>query len=182
MENFKSLWLKKDYDKLLLNHKLLGENWVRMHTLDGTARYPESGEELEVVLQRYNESLTAITPANQQVVLLTSQWTNAPEPDGVVGSDYWRTILENPEEEDPEFKTYRHIFLTMHIWHEGIFNDLLTKIAKGAIAGTVIVPTDFAWTYFPYDGGADIVFSSKSACDHFRNTHKELVSSEQSGL
>jgi hypothetical protein len=56
------------------------ERWVRFHSLSGSKRYPENGGEYAEVLARHNSVLGELVRRGSQVVLVTTGYSESPEP------------------------------------------------------------------------------------------------------
>ena len=160
------------------------DKWLRMHSLPGGKRYPENDKEYSSLILRHQTILNEIKISNTMTVILAN-WTN--EHDGAnvrwpEGYDmpknlqYWQTIDESLEEDDEEFKSYCHLFVYQFEWQSGSLDRLFRYVAEDRLAGVIIAPEDLSWLYHPYDGGADVFFSTIAKKDKLLNKYKNWAS------
>ncbi len=98
------------------------DRWVRFHSLPGSKQYPEGEAEYSTVLERHNAILGALARPGQTVVLLTTGYSESPEPVRpplelqalTLGAVFWRTIPM--DEVDP---SYWHVFASEREWWPG---------------------------------------------------------------
>jgi hypothetical protein len=153
--------------------------WVRFHTLPDSKRYPDTTAELATILSRHNTLLNELIQETQ-FYLVTTQASSEPD-DADLNNDVdpesvlWRTIFETPDEEDPEFYSYRYYYLSLRTWGAGCLDAVLRKVANDEIILTYVAPTDLSWLYHPYDGGMDVFLSTTSKRDELAAIYKEWL-------
>ncbi len=165
------------------------DKWVRFHTLPESKRYADSEAELGIILARHRTLLSELHNTPNQLLVATSVWTTREEVPSVAQAGYpdlqlehWKTIFDNPEEEDVEFHRFQHLFVGECLADAAVLAKLLDDIAEDRKRGAIIMPRDLKWLYFPYDGGADILFKSQAECDSLKMRHKDWLSSGPNGL
>jgi hypothetical protein len=165
------------------------EIWVRFHTLPNSKRYPENKEELNVILDRHHILLEELQ-LNDMCYLFLSDWTNTQDPTisiwnehkavGIKGT-HWRTVMQDPEETDPEFKSYRQLYVSEYNCKDDTIDALLEAVANDTMAGVIIAPLGLQWLYHPYDGGVDIFLASTGQRDILKDRHHDWLSRHSSG-
>jgi hypothetical protein len=156
---------------------------VRFHSLPGSKRYPQTEPEYTTILNRHYTVLTELDPGSSLLVV-TSEWTNSPdttpqnrsrraevEPDAV----HWQTLIEDPEEQDPEFRSHRQLYISERPWRPGVLDKLLRAVADDELAGVILAPEDLRWLYHPYDGGADVILPTKADRDALKERHRDWL-------
>jgi hypothetical protein len=164
--------------------------WVRFHALPESKRYPETDNDLETILDRHNTLLAELTPGDSLLVV-TTEWTNTAQvpsqdqskraqldPEAV----HWQTVDENTEEDNPELRSYRHVYVSIKPWQPGVVDEILRAVARDDIAGVTLAPQDLEWLYYPYDGGVDIILPTQEDRDSLKSRHEDWLSTEASGL
>jgi hypothetical protein len=165
------------------------DRWVRFHSLDKGKRYPENEEERQTVLKCHLAVLESLG-ADDLSFVITWHWAESPVPspnvlkeqDSLYSAVHWKTLLEDPEETEPEFETYRHLFLSRHRLGGEVFNEILRAVSNDEIGGVIIAPQDLSWLYHPYDGGADVIVGSAGQRDTLKEHFKDWVATGPGGL
>ncbi len=158
--------------------------WVRFHSLPESKRYPESRFEYEVLLGRHDTVLGELTPPGSRVVLVTTGYTETPEParsyEELLSLDPsaapWRSI----DLEDDGY--YSHFHTSRWTWGPGVFDHILRLVASGRLGNILIVAPDCRWVLHPYDGGMDVILESEVARDALKACHADWLSSHPDGL
>ena len=165
-------------------------HWVRFHNLPQSKRWPSNEQEFAEVLRRQNALLAELDPG-KSIVIITAEWSNTPSPAGQESSKrsqlapdarYWQTFLENPEEQDEKFHSYRHVYVSRHTWTSGAVDELLLAVADEQLGGVLITTENLEWFFCPYDGGVDVFLHNKPARDALKERHKDWLSDTASGL
>src|SRR5579864_8981316 len=76
-------WQQQFPDAEPVAHRLrdaFPDRWVRFHSLPGSKRYPEGEAEYSTVLTRHNRILGELTGSYRGVVLLSTGYSETPEP------------------------------------------------------------------------------------------------------
>ncbi|WP_446687042.1 DUF3885 domain-containing protein [Planotetraspora thailandica] len=67
-------------------------------------------------------------------------------------------------------------------WRRGIVDTLLRAVADDEISGVILGPPDLRWPYHPYDGGADVILSTRAERDALKERHRAWLSRHSSEL
>ncbi len=163
------------------------DRWVRFHTLPESKRYPETDAEYRTALSRHNTILSELC-SDENVMLITSQWSDKSSDPKLVtniidpSSKLWFSKVEDPDETDPEFFSYRYVYVGQRHWSHGVFDDILKAVADDEIGGVFFAPSDARWLYHPYDGGMDVFCISTTQRDELKSRHQDWLSSRSEGL
>jgi len=158
--------------------------WLRFHTLPNSKRYPDNDQELATILTRHHTLLNELGAGKQPLLVVVSAWTNVPEPSpepwdkyGRLDIDvsYWQSVLENPDETDPDFKSYRQLYVGSFPSQDEKLDALLRQVANDKMSGAILTPEDFSWIYHPYDGGVDILLSSVEEREKLMGSHEDWL-------
>ncbi|WP_425246288.1 DUF3885 domain-containing protein [Streptomyces sp. NEAU-NA10] len=165
------------------------DRWVRFHSLPDSKRYPESGDEYAIVLDRYNTILDELF-AGTDVFVVTMDWSNTPtgpagyptprqtlHPDGI----RWWTESEQ-DDPDPEFHTHTRLYADRRRWNRGCLDGLLRAVADEALVEVFVADTELRRIHHPYDGGADVILATPAERDRVRDQHTDWLSSHPAGL
>jgi hypothetical protein len=167
-------------DALRLSYK---DRWVRFHALPNSKRYPDNEEEYEIVLDRHNTLINELNTGDS-IFVITSEWSEGQdrhrESSLDSGAIYWQSFPEEPD--DPEVRSYRHLFISIKEWRTGVVDEILRSVASDESGGVIIAAEDFSWLYAPYDGGVDVILPSTEDRDAFKNRHAGWLSSNPEGL
>ncbi|MES2971174.1 MAG: hypothetical protein V4702_02540 [Patescibacteria group bacterium] len=155
--------------------------WVRMHMLPDAKRYPDTDEELQMVISRHTRLLNALG-SKDYLYIVTANWTDAAivsskHNPGFVHEGYsnelWLTL-------DEDVDVFRHLYIGQSAWPSEVFSDLLSQVADDKLAGVIIAPPNVSWLYLPYDGGVDIITPLESQHDKIVNDFSEWLAPEWS--
>ena len=165
------------------------DRWVRFHSLPESKRYPDSPEEMAVVLDRHNTLLSELVETEcegegQALLVITCAWGDrqdlARDPhlqavDGLAA--YWQSIF------DPKWReAWTHLWVSRSKWQAGCLDPLLELVAEDRTADVIVAPDSLAWLYHPYDGGADVIASSVAIRDRLSDEYREWLSTHPTGL
>lgn len=161
--------------------------WLRIHSLPNAKRYPESKEEYEEVIKRYEAVLSDLMMHNVDTfyyVVLT-EWNNkdtapdiSPEQFGLKVESYffWKSIDTDEVETIPQNKMYAHKFVAKVSMGIENIHKLLTLVTEDDVAGIIIAPSNLEWLMHPYDGGADIIVSQTQEKQRLEQNFKNWLS------
>lgn len=165
------------------------DSWVRFHSLPGSKRYPESGDEYAIMLDRYNTILDELF-ADTDVFVVTMDWSDTPtgppgystprpalHPDSIL----WWTESDQ-DDPDPEFHTHTRLYADRRRWSRGCIDGLLRAVADEALVEVFIADTELRHIHHPYDGGADVILATPTERDRMRDRHTDWLSSHPAGL
>ena len=163
--------------------------WVRFHGLPGSKRYPDDESEYREVLTRHNTILRELAGPGSKVVLLTTGYSESPEPSGrppeLVDLDGdatpWRTLAMHAinGEDDP---CYWHVYAGVREWRRGGLDTIFRLVADDVISNVMIVSPRCRWLLHPYDGGMDVIAGSPGACRRLKRKYAPWMSSRPDGL
>ncbi|MGA5078331.1 DUF3885 domain-containing protein [Streptomyces griseoincarnatus] len=165
------------------------DRWVRFHSLPDSKRYPESGDEYALVLDRYNTILDELF-VDTDVFVVTMDWSDTPTgPPGYStprptlhpGSIRWWTESDQ-DDPDPEFHTHTRLYADRRRWSRGCVDGLLRAVADEALVEVFIADTKLRHIHHPYDGGADVILATSAERDRMRDRHTDWLSSHPAGL
>jgi hypothetical protein len=165
------------------------DRWVRFHSLPESKRYPESPAEYEEVLARHRAILGDLAADNKEVVLLTTGYSETPEPVRTYpqlaeldpAAVPWRTIDMHVVEQY-DSPNYWHIFASKREWRTGELDQLVRLVADDIVSNVLIVAPDCRWVLHPYDGGMDVIAESTTMRGRLRSAHREWLSKRADGL
>lgn len=167
-----------------LYRSYLPDRWVRLHSLPGSKRYPDTKAEYATVLYRHNTVLTELGAA--AVYLITMRW---PATDLAAGSEpaavglhpqatAWMRV---PDPDDPQVSY--DLLVSRTDYSPGSLDELLRYVADDLASGITIAEADLRWLYHPYDGGADVILPATADRDDLTYRHRDWLPQQQpSGL
>jgi hypothetical protein len=168
----------------------LPDRWVRFHSLPGSKRYPEGEAEYATVLDRHNRVLGELTGPEPRVVLLTTAYSETPEPvrhdpqllaldpDAVP----WRTVPMHELDGDFAAPNFWHVFASEWDWRPGLFNPIIRLVADDVVANVMVAHPACRWLLHPYDGGMDVIAESPAARDRLKFAFADWLSARPDGL
>lgn len=166
------------------------KRWVRFHSLPESKRYPEDESEYAEVLRRHNTILGELARPGEQVVLLTTGYSETPVPvrsypelsELIPDLVSWRTVAMHELEDDLSRPNYWHSFISEHTWRSGFFDPIVRLVANDCVANVLMIAPDCRWTLHPYDGGMDVILDTKESRDRLRAKHRAWLSAHPKGL
>lgn len=153
--------------------------WVRFHSLPGSKRYPDSETEYELVLDRHNAVITALTPAGAPLVVLTTVFSDVSAPsepprDDWPASTWWRAVQVDD--------AFWHVYAAQTRWEPHRFDTLLRRVADDSTGNVMICPPGCDWLIHPYDGGMDVFLDSAKSRDGLRERFRDWLSPRADGF
>jgi hypothetical protein len=166
------------------------DRWVRFHSLPGSKRYPEDEAEYATVLDRHNRILAELTGPERKVVLLTTGYSESPEPVRpqsqlrTLDPDArpWRSVAMHELDEGFGAPTYWHVFASVWEWRPQLFDPLVRLVADDVLGNVMVVNPDCRWLLHPYDGGMDVIAESSAVRDRLKSSHADWLSPRPDGL
>jgi hypothetical protein len=166
------------------------DRWVRFHSLPGSKRYPEDEAEYTEVLRRHNCVLGELVRPGDQVVLLTTGYSESPEPTRSYpellrldpGAEPWRTVAMHRVDGAFSEPSFWHVFASAWDWHPGVFDPLVRLVADSVVANVMIMAPECCWLLHPYDGGMDVIADSPAARDRLKAAYGGWLSPRPDGL
>ncbi|MEV0049812.1 hypothetical protein AB0H34_04850 [Saccharopolyspora shandongensis] len=165
------------------------DRWVRFHSLPGSKRYPDTADEYTTLLDRHNTILDELF-TGQEVYLITCDWSDSPEPGArpdeharlQPDARHWTSVRTNPDETDPDFVSYTHLFVSRIVWRRGAVDDLLRSVADDVSGGGMIADSSLERIHHPYDGGSDVLLPTTAERDVLRHRYARWLSSHPEGF
>jgi hypothetical protein len=155
------------------------DRWVRFHSLPGSKRYPESEVEYQIVLDRHNAVLGALTPVRATVIILTTEFSvlrvPASPPDDWPSGAWWRTVAYDDD-------SFWHVYAAEVAWVPGVFDGLIRRVASDVTGNVMVCDPRCTWVVHPYDGGMDVLTASPGVRDDLRARFRSWLSGRPDGL
>jgi hypothetical protein len=152
--------------------------WVRFHSLPDAKRYPDSEGEYAILLDRHNSVMAALARVGENVVLLTTEFSDSPmparAPSDSPGATWWRTVKVDD--------AFWHIYRAVVVWEPHRFDPLIRLVAQDVTANVMICDPECEWLLHPYDGGMDVILGSSESRDILRERFKPWLSPHADGL
>lgn len=169
----------------------LHDRWLRIHSLPGSKRYPDSKGELREVLNRHNSVARYLLGEGADCILFSvrfgdgERWSDHTQP---ADSRYAREFLwldKRAQEHVGSFETEDglcQMFASRQHWKSGDFDRLILMSARGIAGPCLFASTVAARAYAPYDGGADLFFPSPGDVEVARDVFRGWLPTTPSGL
>lgn len=161
----------------------LKNNWLRVHSLPDSKRYPESPSDLEVLIQRHEELTDFMFQPGETCILFKSTrfWpedvgSDLPSLSGFELSNTHLILAQYPGEipiDQDDLYSVRYAPIS---WRPPSFTSLVKAVANEETYGVAVVSLNTKNIYCPYDGGADIFVFNHSP-EKIRNHFKKWLSS-----
>ena len=166
------------------------DRWVRFHSLPESKRYPDNEAEYAEVLRRHNTILGALVESRPKAVLLTTGYTETPEPvrdkpelwELDPEARPWRSLPMHEVEHDYNYPNFWHIYSSVWDWRPGLLDPIVRLVADDIVANVLVVSDDCQWVLHPYDGGMDVIAESPIAMKRLKLSHRDWLSSREDGL
>jgi hypothetical protein len=163
------------------------ERWVRFHYLSGAKRYAERAADVETALRRFNAVLDDLNGSRQEVVLVTTGYSDSIQPTRSYpilreldeAAVPWRTLRVGDADQD---STFWHFYASAHTWRPAHLNTLLRLVIEDELANMLVVAQDCSWVFYPYQGGMDVISTSVLHRDELARTHPEWFSTSADRL
>jgi hypothetical protein len=166
------------------------DRWVRFHNLPLSKRYPENENDYAILLDRHNQVLRELNKNRENVIVLSTGYSNSTSPDGTqpewqatgIKAKAWRTIAMHEVDINFTAPTFWHVFETQTEWLPRAFDPLIRLVADGTVGNIMIVAPDCRWLLHPYDGGMDVILESEAERDRLKKLFAEWLSPRPDGL
>ncbi|GLY04269.1 hypothetical protein [Actinoplanes sp. NBRC 101535] len=163
------------------------DRWVRFHSLPESKRYADTPLEYETILHRHNTVLKELVAQGSDLQVITLEPAFSPVPrhrtpvleDLLPDAECW-LVMSWPDL-DPTL-AFMHAYVSRVAWQPGRLDELLRRVADDELPRVVIAPSDLAWVYGPYDGGADVLLDTPDLRDRLRDRYSAWLSSHPGGL
>lgn len=169
----------------------LPDRWMRIHSLPGSTRYPETEAERKEVLYRQNVAACYALGDDVECILFITLYGESKHwPDYYVeGSRYATEFLMLDKFSPQHVQSYELVedgplqFFAIRLrWRSGAFDELISMCADGVAGPYLFANIEKRHAYAPYDGGADLFFSDSEAVTDARREFSDWLSTTESGL
>ncbi|MBR7837829.1 hypothetical protein KDL01_31430 [Actinospica durhamensis] len=168
----------------LLRHRF-AEQWVRFHTLPGSKRYASSETERDEILRRHHALLLALlgeatTGCRQTLMAVTCSWSVTSSPtrrDSAVAAavpraTHWRS---DDLATEPGFHSWQHHYASPLTLTDPELDGLLMCVADDMTDGVILTDVNCTWVFHPYDGGAEVLASSRQERDQLAAAYADWL-------
>jgi hypothetical protein len=165
-----------------LCRKSLHERWLRIHSLPESKRYPETPTDRKELLIRHNSVANYTLGQNSDCVLFITRFGESKE---WSAAEYLPLGLSKPQHVmsfDDRGEQRMQFFALRAVWKSQAFDELILAAAEEKISPILFANLATANAYAPYDGGADLFFSSANAVGIARGHFLEWLSKRADGL
>jgi hypothetical protein len=155
--------------------------WLRIHSLPESKRYPSCATEYEEILNRHNTVAAYVLGEGSKCSLFIArfgenrEWSDATFLP-LVGEMPRHAIASEDPDEPIQF------FGLQVTWHWSVFDKLICAAADDQTGPILFANTATQTIYAPYDGGADLFFSSPSAIAVAKSKFRPWLSAREDGL
>ena len=157
------------------------ERWLRVHSLPESKRYPSCPSEYDELLNRHNAVAAYTLGEGSKCSLFIArfgenrEWSDTDLASLMGGVPTHALASEDPEEPI-------QFFALQVAWRLSAF-DMLIRAAADDQTGPVLFANMASQTiYVPYDGGADLFFSSPAAVTVAKDVFRSWLSAREDGL
>ena len=158
------------------------ERWMRIHSLPGSKRYPETESEFATILGRHN-AVVELVIGTDECVLVGYDFAGS---DGLPAGHALAAWLPDAppvmrlaaEDDDAEPVS---LFAGRGAWYRGMLDGPLRAVADDELR-LLLMNWDTGAMFAPYDGGADVLWSSEAERDRARDVFSGWLSPNPSGL
>jgi hypothetical protein len=172
---------------LLRGH--FGDRWVRFHSLPESKRYPETEDEMAMVLERHNRVIGKLMGEEQRIILLSTECSEAQSPGRSALAEHalckgeapWRSVAMHELGDDWNEPAYWHTFSSDVPWSTGTLDSVLRLAAVDKVANVMLISGQ-GWLYHPYDGGADVILPTQAARNLLAGEFPSWLSKHPTGL
>jgi hypothetical protein len=171
--------------------KALPQRWLRIHSLPESKRYPESSSEQSEILRRHNEVAQWVLGNDAECILFFTTYGESPRWSDhrvTTGRDaesirfldrlaprYFQSVSEEGDETI-------QVFAVPHVWKQGSLDELILMCADDVCGDVLLANLPRGTAYAPYDGGADLFFSTSLDVVEARTEFADWLSPLPSGL
>ena len=142
------------------------DRWLRIHSLPGSRRHPESGWDHAELLRRHNAVATDLLGEGAACGVVLFDVCD-PQRSSALGARAGLTEAELPrvaslppdlwDEDDGVFTEPVCLFGGSTVWRTGAFDAFIAAVADARVSG-MFAAFETGAVYAPYDGGADLFF------------------------
>jgi hypothetical protein len=152
--------------------------WLRVHSLPGSKRYPETPAEEALLLERH-QALLSWALAGESRFALSSVETERSWPEEREVELGPRDLVHSARDENG---THRRTFLSVRGFDATAYDGVLLGIATEKLWGVAFCDLAFTTVVAPYDGGVDLFFTAPARLEEARTRFAAWRSSRADGL
>ena len=163
--------------------ELYPHRWLRIHSLPGSKRLPESESDYVTILERHNAVASAIIGTAECVLVgydydgVHSRPVNHPLASLLPDAP---TVMRLAPDDDDESEPIS-LFAGSDAWYPGMLDHWLREVADDRLR-LMLLNWDTGAAYAPYDGGADLFWPTEAQRHTARDAFSSWRSSDPSGL
>ncbi len=157
------------------------DRWLRIHSLPEARRYPSCATEYEELLNRHNTVAGYVLGEGSKCSLFIARFGENREWSDTTLLPLVGDIPSHAiESEDPDEPIQ---FYGLQVtWSRSAFDKLICAAADDQTGPILFANTASQTIYAPYDGGADLFFSSPSAAQVAKSKFRSWLSRREDGL
>lgn len=156
-----------------------GWQWLRLHSLPGSVRYPSSTDDYDTLLERHRQVADAVLGECARCWLVVSENPSMSN----VDEDAEQFAFSHVQLEDPgEPDVPNHFHVAAVEWRFQVFASLVRARADDETGSVLFARRDREGVYAPYDGGMDVFVRSVPALNAIRSRFATWRSPLASGL
>jgi hypothetical protein len=165
----------------------LPNRWLRIHSLPGSKRYPETDAEYSTMLERHNQAASEILGFREDAIFFVHV-SGADDFPATFAKFEWvpRTgllastpVRFAPVEGDDNALSVAGCMIP---WTSGVWNDLLRDVADDRVSSVLLANPTSGEVYAPYDGGADLFVTDSQRVATLRLRWSSWLSRHPEGL
>lgn len=160
------------------------QTWVRFHSLPGSKRYASNEQEYRILLDRHRTLLSELGAESELYLIAAATWTaggeaQRPRQDNHPRARPWHTLTPT---DSTAFCVPIRLYVDKVPARSGCLTPFLKAVADAKLTYAIIVPTNVAWLYHPYDGAGDVIAPTIETRDRLVAAHPDWLSDHQSGM
>lgn len=161
----------------------LQPRWLRIHSLPLSKRYPDNDNERTELVRRHLEVAAALLGEQASCTLFLRSFGPVDEMNAGLILGFERSDLTHlPELSVIDDHEELHFFATPFPWNEERLKQLILAVADELSGPMFFTNLERGTAYAPYDGGADLFFSSRHEVDVARTRWTDWLSDRSDGL
>lgn len=159
----------------------LPDRWLRIHSLPGSKRYPETDADRRELLSRQNSAGSYTLGEGSNCILFVTRFGekklwSASDNLPLNGLTPEHALSHEEDEDQTQF------FALRLVWRSGAFDELILAAAEDRSGPLLFANTATRSAYAPYDGGADLFFPSPVIVGAAKQRFSSWLSERDDGL
>lgn len=164
----------------------LHARWLRIHSLPGSKRYPDTEAEYGELLRRHNEVATVVLGEGEECALFVTTFgehgaalTERELP--VIHDATFVDVSELATEQKSE-PLSANVAVALVSWRRNHFDSLIRAVADESAGAVLFANFRRSTAYAPYDGGADVCVGAPEQVAPGRKQWSGWLSPREDGL